>query len=695
MPSISPNSSSSSSLSNSYYGTTDYSYERDYWDVSLQAGQSFQVTARRYGSPDTYIYGIYDPNGRLISGTTNDDNAGNLEARSNIYASSTGTYRVAVGAYSSNTGGYRLDTVIGAAPASIGSYSSYESYAQASYQSYGGTATSATSITLASGSSPTTQYGYIAAGEQDGSRDNFSFAVTAGRSYTIRMQGSPSGNGTLRDTYIRGAYLNGRFVGSNDDADGSLDSRVTFYASESGTLRVAAGAYGSNTGSYRLSVEADQVASTYTSYASTFSQSYTSYTSSSITSLYNSFNSYSSYSSNTFVSSQVTTTLSSMSFSFSSSFNYSSYSRIASTTAFTSNFSAVLQNSEFTSSRHYRAVNWSRIDYSTLSERDYSNRLNFARMGTADVREMFSSSSVRSVNWGAALSNTSFASMSVSRYSSFNWSSVFSSSSFAEASSTAYSNINWGRAFTSRSFASFSTSSYSNINWGNVQWNEVTSASAYRRINWNSVEYSEFTSSSYTNVNWGRVNYSQIQASNYSSVNWGSVQFNEVRSARAYRSINWGSVQYSEMSASSFSSMNWNRVQFSEMGRCDLSTLTATNRSYNSQVAVSHITQASASYTASARRDIVTAANNLGTVTIAGQNHRRLGDLYGIATGTTLNISNFNLGVDFLNLGTLNASLLSTAVVGGNTVVNYNGAAVATLTGHSTAYTVAQLFGAA
>lgn len=685
MPSFARNSSSVSSLSQVYYGTTDYSYERDYWDVDLQAGQSLQVTARRNGSPDTYIYGIYTPSGSLVSGTTNDDNAGNLEARSNVYASETGTYRVAVGAFGSNTGGYRLETVIGAAPASFSSLAT-------SYQSYGGSAASATSITLASGSSPTTQYGYIADGEQDGSRDNFSFAVVAGRSYTIRMQGSPSGNGTLRDAYIRGAYLNGSFVGSNDDADGSLDSRVTFYASQTGTLRVAAGAYGSNTGSYRLSVEADQVASNFVSYASTFSRSYTSYTSSSYTSLYNSFSSYSSYSSNTFVSSQVTTTLSSMSLNFSSSFSYSSYARIATTSAFTSNFSSVLQNSQFSSSRHYSAVNWSRVDYSTLSERDFSTRLNFSRLATSDVAEMFRASSARSINWGAALSNSSFASMNVSRYSSFNWSSVFSSSSFAEASSTAYSNINWGAAFASRSFSSFSASSYSNINWGNVQWNEVTSASAYRAINWNSVEYSEFTSSSYINVNWGRVQFNELQTSNYSNVNWGSVQFSEVRSASSYSHINWGSVNYSQMSASSYSSINWSRVQFNEMGRSNLSSITASSFS-SSTVTARHITSTSYNAATSRTRDLVTCAANLGQVEVTGVNSSRVGDIYGINTGTMLNITNFNRGVDFLNLGSLNASLLTTAVVGSNTCVYYSGERVATLVGLSAGATVAQLFG--
>jgi len=148
------------------------------------------------------------------------------------------------------------------------------------------------------------------------------------------------------------------------------------------------------------------------------------------------------------------------------------------------------------------------------------------------------------------------------------------------------------------------------------------------------------------------------------------------------------------MSSSNFRSINWNNVQGNELGYCDLSNLTRTNTSY-STLSARHITTTSYNAAATQSRDIVTFAQNLGNVNVTGSNSSTRGDIYSIATGTMLNITNFNRRTDFLNLGSLNANLLSTQTNAGNTIVNYNGVAVATLIGlsSSTPLSVSDLFG--
>ena len=84
-------------------------------------------------------------------------------------------------------------------------------------------------------------------------------AVTleAGTTYRIDLEGTSTGAGTLADPYLRGVYdSRGNLIGSTtDDNDGvHLNSRVFFAATEGGTHYLSAGAEGSETGTYRLSV---------------------------------------------------------------------------------------------------------------------------------------------------------------------------------------------------------------------------------------------------------------------------------------------------------------------------------------------------------------------------------------------------------------------------------------------------------
>ena len=81
----------------------------------------------------------------------------------------------------------------------------------------------------------------------NGDGDWFAVELVAGRTYVIDLRGSPTGDGTLNDPYLRGVYdADGNLIPrtTNDDGGEGYNSRVTFTATESGTHDIAAGAAG-------------------------------------------------------------------------------------------------------------------------------------------------------------------------------------------------------------------------------------------------------------------------------------------------------------------------------------------------------------------------------------------------------------------------------------------------------------------
>ena len=92
-----------------------------------------------------------------------------------------------------------------------------------------------------------------------GDQDWFRIYLRAGQRARFDLEGSPTGRGSLRDTYLRGIYdSSGRYISNtrNDDGGVGTNSRMTFTASRSGYYYVSAGGYGSRTGSYRLTATA-------------------------------------------------------------------------------------------------------------------------------------------------------------------------------------------------------------------------------------------------------------------------------------------------------------------------------------------------------------------------------------------------------------------------------------------------------
>ena len=89
-----------------------------------------------------------------------------------------------------------------------------------------------------------------------GDRDGFAVELVAGRTYIIDLRGSPTGDGTLNDPYLRGIKGpdGSRIAGvSNDDGGEGYNSRLNFTPTESGTHYIIAGAY-SGLGAYEVEV---------------------------------------------------------------------------------------------------------------------------------------------------------------------------------------------------------------------------------------------------------------------------------------------------------------------------------------------------------------------------------------------------------------------------------------------------------
>ena len=101
--------------------------------------------------------------------------------------------------------------------------------------------------------------GGTATGEigSSGDRDWFAVDLVAGRSYVIDLRGRPTGDGTLRDPYLRGIHdADGNLISgtTNDDSGEGRNSRLSFTATETGTYYIAAGAFSSRQGTYELEV---------------------------------------------------------------------------------------------------------------------------------------------------------------------------------------------------------------------------------------------------------------------------------------------------------------------------------------------------------------------------------------------------------------------------------------------------------
>ena len=210
----------------------------------------------------TVLRGLYDADGARIAGTQTNGGGEGDNARLTYTAGESGTYYIAARGYMDQTGSYTV-RVTDSTPAetqepvqeppvsdALVDPPVQESVPEPSGQDFA--ANTSTAGRVAAGDSVT---GDIGSG---GDRDWFAVELEAGRTYRFDLMGSPTGDGTLPDPYLRGIYdEDGDFIASTTDDDGGVgrNSRETYTAGEDGTYYVAAGAYRDNQGTYTLWVE--------------------------------------------------------------------------------------------------------------------------------------------------------------------------------------------------------------------------------------------------------------------------------------------------------------------------------------------------------------------------------------------------------------------------------------------------------
>ena len=217
-------------------GEIEFGGDRDWFAVTLEAGKTYRFDLEGLATsagtlPDPYLNGLYDAAGDLIAGTTNDDGGAGSNSRVAFTATEDATYYVSAGANGSSTGTYTLSVT-----------EDTDDF----------TAGTDTAGTVTVGGSATGEI------ELGGDRDWFAVELEAGKTYRFDLEGSPTSAGTLSKPYLRGIHdAAGDLIAGTTNNNGGTgkNSRVTFTTTEDATYYVSAGAVGSNTGTYKLSVE--------------------------------------------------------------------------------------------------------------------------------------------------------------------------------------------------------------------------------------------------------------------------------------------------------------------------------------------------------------------------------------------------------------------------------------------------------
>jgi hypothetical protein len=108
------------------------------------------------------------------------------------------------------------------------------------------------------GACPAMQAGDSVAGSiaAPGDRDWHTLTLTAGQAYSFSLEGSATGQGTLTDPLLRLFNSAGQQLTSDDDSGVSFNAAMVCAPSTSGTYYVSAEGTTTDTGSYRLSVNA-------------------------------------------------------------------------------------------------------------------------------------------------------------------------------------------------------------------------------------------------------------------------------------------------------------------------------------------------------------------------------------------------------------------------------------------------------
>ena len=238
------NTTGSLTIGDSKEGTIDFSYDQDWYKVTLLADTEYRFSLKGEESgvgtlQDTYIKGIFDSNGDLIDNTENDDANYSLESEVTYTATEDGIYYISAAAYGDLTGTYALSM----------------------------TQVSSSEVVVAEESAGTDTTGEMVIGEYTtaaiepaGDQDWFKVSLDADTTYEINMYGDSTGQGTLIDPLIQGIYdSTGTVISSTSNNDGGhqFDAYIEFTTDDTGGDYYIAteSAISTGTGTYKLKVD--------------------------------------------------------------------------------------------------------------------------------------------------------------------------------------------------------------------------------------------------------------------------------------------------------------------------------------------------------------------------------------------------------------------------------------------------------
>lgn len=225
-------------------GEIEFDTDRDRFQVALDAAFFYEIRLSGVAGAggtlsDPEIFGLFDGQNVLISGTADNDSGPSADAATLPFTvTQTGNYEIEVGSH--------LDVGIGGYTVSVNLLGTVDDFLPGTFAS---------------------QLGMVAVGgltsgsiEEEGDRDRFEVELLAGVAYDISLEGWDTGGGSLVDPELIGLFdSTGALVPGTSDGDGGVGSNALvtgLTVAADGTYQIeAASARDSGTGDYTLSVD--------------------------------------------------------------------------------------------------------------------------------------------------------------------------------------------------------------------------------------------------------------------------------------------------------------------------------------------------------------------------------------------------------------------------------------------------------
>ena len=213
-------------------GALEHGRDVDYFAFAAERGQTYRIEVD-LGTLNDSVMTLYDSDSGELA--FDDDGGESWGSRITWTAAEPGTHYVAVAGWGSDTGSYTLTiTPVRDAP---------DAKPPETRDDHGDSADEATSLAVGDAVTGVLDHG--------GDVDYFAFVAEPGETYRIDVD-----LGTLDDSVAALFATDLRELAFDDDSGASLGSRITWTAAESGTHYVGVAGWGSDTGTYTLTVTA-------------------------------------------------------------------------------------------------------------------------------------------------------------------------------------------------------------------------------------------------------------------------------------------------------------------------------------------------------------------------------------------------------------------------------------------------------